>query len=443
MNLLRYIFNKKLLATLAGIFAIGFLGFSLVTAGAVFAGLPQDCDKPNFHNSIISCGFQNKDEFKAKYAENAKGDLHTLYADPLFNFKATDMDRFMADAKWATAYKNGRLVLDDGRVVATSIWSLGHERFNDQRQPITLGGNTYYWSYVQYGFHADSIRAVVLMDKQDKYMQFAVLTSCGNPLGGTKPTFQCDMLHPKPVSGSDNKFEFWTDITAKDGATVKNVHYDFGDGMTTNTTTGDQHVTYTYKKPGTYHVTVTVTYNVNGKDQVEEVQAKCKTDVEVKEKPVFACTSLIGTLTPGSRTKYTFTVRGQSTNAVLKSASFDFGDQQSATLDAVAGKNEVTTPHEYAKAGAYKVTATLTYDAGKTKVVEVCTFTTSFTPTCEDTGTCQPCVTNPNLPECQKLPDTGPTEILGAAVGLSSVAGAGMYYRATRRNLIDQTLNKR
>jgi len=450
VNLLRYLFNSKLLAALAGVFAIGFMGFSLATASAAVAALPQDCDTSNFHNSIISCGFQDQNGFKAKYNENAKGDVQTLYADPAFNFKSTDMDRFMSEFKWATAYKTGNLQLDDGRVVATNIWSLGHEHFNDQRQPVTLGGHNYFWSYVQYGFHADSIRALVLMDKQDKYMQFAVLTSCGNPLGGTKPTFQCDMLHKNQKSDTD--FEFWTDITAKDGATVKNVHYDFGDGMTTNTTNGAQHITYSYKKPGTYHVTVTVTYNVNGHDQTETVQAKCKADVEVKEKPVFACSTLIGTPVivngSNSRTKFDFTVRGTGTHTTLQSATFDFGDQQSATVNATAGKDEISTPHEFAKEGDYKITATLTYDAGTTQVVENCTTTTTVKPpTCVDTpnkSECQPCVVNPQASICHHvLPATGPTEILGATVGLSGIAGAGMYYRATRRNFINQLLNKR
>ncbi len=450
MNTLRYIFSPKIVAALCGVLTLGLLGFNLATATAAHAQLPQDCDTATFHNSIISCGFQNKNEFKAAYDANKQGDLHSLYADGNFNFKASDMSRFMSSAVWATAYKDGRIVLDDGRVVATNAWSLGREKFNDQRQAITLGGHVYYWSFTKYSFASNSIRALVLMDTQNKYMQFAVLTSCGNPISGNKPTFQCDMLQKSKKSNTD--YEFWTDATAKGGASIKNVHYDFGDNTNANSSSATAHVPHHYAKPGNYHVTVTVTYNVNGHDQTETVQTHCQTDITVQEeqKPVFTCDSLTRVLINGTRNKYTFTLRGSSNQAAVKTATFNFGDNQTATVNAksVNGKDEATADHEYAKDGTYKITGTFTYDKGTTPVTLQCTVSITITPqTCADTPTkpeCQPpCVVNPKAPECNKIPDTGPAEIVGSTLGLSSVAGLGMYYRASRRNWIAKALNRR
>ncbi len=48
---------------------------------------------------------------------------------------------------------------------------------------------------------------------------------------------------------------------------------------------------------------------------------------------------------------------------------------------------------------------------------------------------CQNCATNPNLEGCDHIPDTGPVEIVLAAVVIAGIGGGGYYFYRTRRAL--------
>jgi len=435
-----------------GLAVAGIAGIGLLTNEVNAA---QDCDD----NAIIKCGFPDAAGFQSDYNLNVTKDLHTLYADSRFNFTADEMSRFMSTAKWGWSHKDGRITLDDGRVVATNAWSIGRQSFgNPNRKPITIGGTTYYWSYLSTSFVSGTtqIRTLVMMDTNNKYMEFAVMAACGNPTTGTKPTFQCEMLNKEQVS--DKEFKFWTDVTAKDGATVKSVKYDFGDGKTESRTNAAEKVSHTYDKADTYHVTVTVTYTVNGVEQTETVQVKCKTDVTVKEKPapVFECTLLDGKLIEGKR-KYAFTATGHFENgAKLVSASFDFGDGQSANnvTNVVPVPNKpndatITAEHKYADTlkGKVTITADLKFNIGTdvgnkkcTKEIELKEHTCADKPNAPE---CQPPKTCEELGNCKKiLPSTGPEDTLLGAIAAGSFTGAGLYYRAARRNLMNNIFKR-
>lgn len=450
MNILRYILSPKLFVTSLGLLVAAVAGYGLLNSSAM-AALPEDCDD----NAIIKCGFQDKSGFQSDFNLNLKGDIDNVYRK--FDFTADEMPRIMgASGKWGWAYSNGRIVLDDGRVVATSAWSIGREKFNSNRKPYVIDGVTYYWSYLSSSFASGTtrIRTLVMMDKNDKYMEFAVMTSCGNPTTGTKPTFQCDLL--KKEQTGDNSFNFWTEATAKNGATVKSLKYDFDDGQTATSTNPSTKVPHTYAKPGNYHVTVTITYNVNGHDQTETVQVHCQTDVTVNEKPapVFSCTNLQGKLIEGNR-KYSFTATGHFENgAKLVSANFDFGDKTTAnnqtnivTVD--SNNATITVPHQYAISltGKVHITADLKFTVGEDTHNKKCEADIELKArTCADTPNapeCQPPKTCRELGTCQEiLPSTGPEDMLLSAAGLGSFAGAGMYYRATRRNWINNIFKR-
>ena len=449
MNTLKYILSPKLFLTSLGLLVAAVAGYGLLQNPAA-ALLPQDCD----NNSIIYCGFQNPAGFQAAYNANSYGDLHSLYADSRFDFTGDEMGRFLSTAKWATAYKDGRIVLDDGRVVATNSWSLGRTSAGNPYTG-TFGGKTYHWGYDQTAFFANSIRTLVMMDQNDKYMEFAVITSCGNPITGTKPTFQCDML--KKEQTGDNSFNFWTDITANNGASVKNVHYDFGDGSSSDQASGATKVAHTYAKAGNYHVTVTVTYDVNGVTQNETVQVHCQTDVTVNEKPqpVFTCTNLQGKLIEGTR-KYSFTATAHFENgAKLVSGDFDFGDKSNANdqtnIVKVDDNNAtITVTHQYATSlvGKVQINASLKFNVGEDSHNKKCATEINLRSlTCADTPKapeCQPPKTCKELGNCKEiLPSTGPEDLVMSAVGLGTFTGAGMYYRSTRREWINNIFKRK
>ncbi|HSE60739.1 MAG TPA: hypothetical protein VLA88_00420 [Candidatus Saccharimonadales bacterium] len=407
-----------MLIPIALVIATGLFGYTAINQRPAAAA---SCDK---NNDIVYCGYTSPTDLANKVA--ASNELKTIYEhDFAPGYSMGDLSNWKAKAQKATVYKDGRVVLADGTVVATGANSLGREKFNDGRKAISIGGHTYYYGTTQNNFAADSIPAYVLLG-DDHSLKFAALTECGNPVWGNSPAYKCDMLNQKKIS--DTEYEYTANVTSKN-ATLTKLVYDFGDGKTQTVTSNfGQALKHTYA-PGKYTAKVTAYFTVNGKEQ-SDTRAECTKPVEVPQPPKsnIQCVSLTATLIEGN--KYNFTITGEADNATLQSGSIDFGDQQTASELKPASATTVVTPHEYAKAGTYKASAKLVYDKGTT--TEACV---------AEVAIAQPPVTPPTTP--QVLPETGPIEIIGSVLGLGSAAGATAYYRSSRRNLIAEMLKKR
>lgn len=89
------------------------------------------------------------------------------------------------------------------------------------------------------------------------------------------PVYTCDSLTASKISR--NEYKFTTAVTAKNGAVLKSIAYNFGDGKTANAGTT---VNHTYAAEGTYTVTATPTFTVNGKDVAAQSNA-CKVTVTI------------------------------------------------------------------------------------------------------------------------------------------------------------------
>jgi hypothetical protein len=419
VNFFRHLFNPKMLVPAIALIATAIIGYAIVNQTPVSAA---SCDK---ENDIVYCGYASPTDLAGKVQGNAE--LTTIYNHAFSaGYGIGDLNTWKANAKKATVYKDGRVVLDDGTVVATGAHSLGRDDFNAGRQAISIGGRTYYHGTTQNNFAANSIPAYVLLN-DDHSLKFAALTECGNPVWGSSSAYKCDMLNQKKIS--DTTYEYTTTVT-KTNATLTKLVYQFSDGKTETVTSNfEQAVTHTYT-PGKHTAKVTAYFSVNGKEK-SDTRAECTKEIEVPQPPkaVFMCEGLTATPVTGSSTRFTFTIKGKSENATLQSGSVDFGDQQSASDLKPADANTVTTPHEYATPGTYSATAKLVYDKGTT------------TEECKAQVTVAQPPTTPTPP--QVLPETGPVEIIASALGLSSAAGATVYYRNTRRNLIAEMLKKR
>lgn len=84
------------------------------------------------------------------------------------------------------------------------------------------------------------------------------------------PVYTCDNL--TLTKGDNRTITAKVNYTAKNGASLKTVTYNFGDGgqpLTTDKTS----VNHTYAKDGTYSVTATLLLSVNGKDQTTTSEA--------------------------------------------------------------------------------------------------------------------------------------------------------------------------
>lgn len=456
MNIIKHLLNPKMVLPAIAVAIVGIIGFNVMSQHSASAA---DCTSD--HNAIVACGYSNPADLAQKVA--ASPELQAIYNNQFTDgYHIGDLNNFVANAKHATVYKDGRIVLDDGTVIATNGASIGRQTNNGNDHTITIGGHTYYWGYNSTAFASNALSAYVLINPDDHSLQFAALTECANAQWGTSPGYKCQMLNQTKVS--DTTYSYVATPYVKNGAAVSKIVYDFGDGSSQTVTSNfGQNVTHTYA-PGNYTAKATVYFTANGQT-VSDTRAECTKPVSVPQppKPVFVCDSL--TDNQISRTKYNFTVRGSSKDATFVSASFDFGDGQTASgLKATSGE-VVTTSHDYAKDGSYTATATLTYKEGVTKATDKCKVNLTVNQeTCADKPNapeCQPpktCANTPSLPECQPpktcantpsmegcqtLPSTGPTEIIGSTLGLGSLVGAGAYYRNSRRDLLNTIFKKR
>lgn len=465
MNLTN-VFNLKSLIVSLALAVLGVLGVSTAAHA-----LPQDCDS----NSIIWCGYQTLPEFKNKY--KASGELQTFYNHPhntdvaSSGLHPSEIDRYVNEGKFGYVWRDGRVTVDGiAEPVMYNAWSIGREPRNDPRRvPIWIGGVKYYKSITEVGFgqNVQKIPVFVLFN-DDGEVEFATMNACANTVWGNnvKPKYSCDKLNSERLG--DKTFKFTTNATAdaKTNANIVKVIYDLGDGNKIEKTNKDQkfEYTHTYAKAGTYNVKVEVVVSLPGGKTKTVSGTYCVTKVEAKEapKPEFTCKALDRYLIEGNR-KYKFVATGTHKNAELVSASFDFGDGQKAedvTKKVVVSPTEstITVEHQYAKEKTGKLTATvdLKFKVGNDFKNSKCTIPVELSElTCKDTPEkpeCKPpkeC--KPGIPEgddrCKEiLPKeivkTGPAEIAAGALGLGSLAGAGMYYRASRRNLLDKIFKR-
>lgn len=463
MNKLRNLLRPKVL--IGGLIAAVIIALGVGTIDqTAHAANGRDCD----NNAIISCGYgylgAGSDGLLTKFQQNA-GELQNIYS----HFGFTNINDYVNNAKHVTVYRDGTVKTDDGAVVATGANSLGRQNFgkpSNVRVPINIGGKTYYYSTTQnsYASGTNSIDGYALFNNDDHSMIMGTMKACGNPFWGNSPGYKCQLLQQTKVD--EDTYTYVATPYTKNGATVSKIVYDFGDGQSKTVTSNfGQTVSHDYA-PGKYTARATVYFSVNGKE-VSDTREVCTKPVEVAEKPkpVFVCTNLIAKQVTGSRTKFSFTATATVKDATLKSGTFHFGDNTSSNAINANGTT-VTTDYEYAKPGNYTVTVDLAFDKGNDNGNVKCKTTVKVTPptcadvpkeelpqhpecqTCANTPDlpeCQPkkdCTTNPEMEECKEIPSTGPEEIIGSVLGLSTLTGAGVYYRNTRRDLLNKIFKR-
>jgi uncharacterized repeat protein (TIGR01451 family) len=113
--------------------------------------------------------------------------------------------------------------------------------------------------------------AVVDTDQTGEYNDSATV-NVNKDCVTTAPAYRCDLLELKRLDG--RKVNLNVKYTATNGATFKNVTYDFGDGSAALVTDKVANVEHTYAKDGEYNLTATVRFNVNGVDQTSACTAK-------------------------------------------------------------------------------------------------------------------------------------------------------------------------
>jgi hypothetical protein len=87
------------------------------------------------------------------------------------------------------------------------------------------------------------------------------------------PKYTCDLLTVNKLDGRE--IEAKVAYTAENGAKLKTVTYDFGDGSTP-LTTDKTSAKYTYAKDGDYNVTANLLFSVDGKDKTVSSESCAK-----------------------------------------------------------------------------------------------------------------------------------------------------------------------
>jgi len=450
--------SKKFFLSLAGLFVAassilalnGFMG----TSSAVVDNDP-DCDTV----AIIKCGAFSESKLREKAA---KGDVPKVMS--AFGISQSELNGFVSGIVW----RDGRVTVGD-KVVATGAVTAG--RWNTPKSGMTrIPGTDRAYKMSTSNFVTEGQTAFVKM--VNGQFAFAVIKSCGNPVTAKPkpqpkpptPEVACVSLTAKQtVSNIPDKktYSFTATGSAKNGAKITSYRYEFGDGATDTTT--DRTVTHSYN-PGDYVAKLTVIFDVNGKTEERTARA-CTVPIKVaeQEETVFECTQLEAALINKEERRYKYTLTYvEGGKATLRSVDFDFGDNSS--LNDVKPADLDNIEHAYAEAKEYVTTATLHFDVvvggfvGIKKEKDTCKV--KVTP--EQPEECKPGVPV-NSPECDEckpgvpadsdeceegevLPasivKTGPAEIAVGGLGLSSIAGAGYYWRASRRKLIDKLLNR-
>lgn len=245
------------------------------------------------------------------------------------------------------------------------------------------------------------------------------------------PIYSCDLLSGTKIG--DHKYKFDVRYTAKDGATLKNFKYVYGDGSSVNTTaTSTEH---TYSNDGTFNIAVAATFTVNGIDK-SVTNENCATSITISPNPVtpvYSC-DMFSAEKLGVKS-YRYTVKFTAHDgATLKYISYDFGDGSDKLMT-----DKTVVEHTYEKEGTYVPRAVIYFMVnGEEKKVESdkcsAAVTISTPKFCTvpgketlpvDSPECMTPVT-PVTPTSGTLTDTGAGNIFGL-FSVVTLAGAFMH----------------
>ncbi len=121
-------------------------------------------------------------------------------------------------------------------------------------------------------------------------------------------------------------------------------------------------------------------------------------------------------------------VDGKVIDDILDLSGYNFGDVAPGALVQIVYQAKVADSTDYC-GRTLKNTITVKYNSTENK-----TDTSTVTINCDGVPE-RNCKTNPELPECQELPNTGPLEIFMAAIIIAGIGGGGYYLYRTKKTL--------
>ena len=243
-------------------------------------------------NAVIYGGVSDISSLRNKFNNNTTAgtqNIFTYMVNKSNSWNGTSMSAsdMVNNANYKSGYvtKTGTVVVD-GEVVADGALSSGRQSIGSSTQ-VTYNGTTFYTRAPSVSFVSSQISAIVFFDSQGRFIA-AVLNDCGNIVIGKNkivpptPVYACDKLAVETISRTERKYT--TSYTANGGATIKDFVYTYGDGASATVTTAS--VNHTYAQPGTYTVSVTPRFTVNGQTVSAPANAACTATVTIEKPPV-------------------------------------------------------------------------------------------------------------------------------------------------------------
>lgn len=266
-------------------------------AAALYAGGDKtvNCDD----NAVLYCGALSSDNLIHKYdngdGKNSAQSIHDIYGYSKFGITSNEVHALGSTAAAGTVTKTGNVIVG-GKVVASGAITAGRQPLSGGTK-TTSGSTTFYVRPPSVSFTQDTLDAYVVM--KNGAFQFAILSSCGNPVAATpvKPKSTPPPAQPAqaPLAPACTNFDVATTgdirtikVTAfsynANGATFKSASIDWGDQATTAVSDTNQVVgqTHQYAQDTTYQVGVIITFSQNGQDVQTAPTAACEKKVEFK-----------------------------------------------------------------------------------------------------------------------------------------------------------------
>ncbi|MCX6728850.1 MAG: PKD domain-containing protein [Candidatus Saccharibacteria bacterium] len=253
-----------------------FLALTLIVQSfAIFQ--PSESANASSDTDMVSGGVSSISDYLKSY------DANTKHLQDTMNYVGITRHEIVSAASNYTSFKAGdKLSWGYASRFSYAEGERVHPIFNDNgtrvstvySRPLRLWGNS---SMLSDGWIGHSA----------KMGWFAILRSCGNLVTDKLPTpvqpdYSCDELTAKLISG--NQYKFSGRATAKNGASVKNYEFDFGDGAN-KTTASPNNILHTYSsKDATYKARLSVNFKVNGASKNASSNA-CTAKITVSKPP--------------------------------------------------------------------------------------------------------------------------------------------------------------
>ena len=265
----------------------GILITAIVALGAFFAigsidGVVNARDYSD--NAVIKGGTYSMKELRHKYNNDTTKGTKDIFR--YFGITSDTVNNKKVSSGYVT---RGGDVVVDGKVVADNAVTAGRQYIAGGSKKVSYSGTTFYTRKPSVSFQQSSLSAYVFFNSDGTFAG-AVVKDCGNPVKADNkvkpknPAVYCTGLTSKRISKTNDapraEYRFTASAKAVDGAKVTGYTFSFSDGSKVNTT--KPVVDHTFKKSGTYTVTVTVKGQVNGKT-VNVSSSKCKVTVKVSQ----------------------------------------------------------------------------------------------------------------------------------------------------------------